>query len=224
MELTRTETIAGALREYEAFADLLDSLTEDDWLRPSRCTGWEVRDVAGHVVGAAHDVVAGVPGSRSPDEEAAALRHLSPTAMAAELRTVVEGFRPLAAGLDDDGAWGSPSGFGDLTIGEGVLTISYDTWMHADDIRAATDRPSDLGPGLRATLAYLEDQLAARSWGPAAVVFADQDESFGALAVGDVEAGVPTHRVPAYDFALAATGRIDPVPLGLDPTVNVYAD
>lgn len=63
----------------------------------------------------------------------------------------------------------------------------------------------------------------ARGWGPAAVVLADQDESFGALAIGDVDGGAPTHRVPAYDFALAASGRIDPTPLGLDPGVNVYA-
>lgn len=55
------------------------------------------------------------------------------------------------------------------------------------------------------------------------MVLADQDESFGALAIGDVDGGAPTHRVPAYDFALAASGRIDPTPLGLDPGVNVYA-
>jgi hypothetical protein len=144
--------------------------------------------------------------------------------MATELRAALDQLRALASGLDSDEAWASPSGFNDLTIGEGVLTLWYDTWMHADDIRTALGRPSDEGPGLRATLAYLQDQLAARSWGPAAVVFADQDESFGALVVGDVGPTAPTHRVPAYDFALAVTGRIDPEPLGLDASVNIYAD
>ena len=76
MELNRTETIAGVLREYDDFADLVESIGDDEWTRPSRCEGWEVRDVAGHVVAAAQDVVAGVPGSRGPDQEAADMRHL----------------------------------------------------------------------------------------------------------------------------------------------------
>lgn len=30
-------------------ADLLDDLSDDEWLRPSLCTGWTVRDVAAHL-------------------------------------------------------------------------------------------------------------------------------------------------------------------------------
>jgi hypothetical protein len=33
----------------------------------------------------------------------------------------------------------------------------------------------------------------------------------------------PTHKVPAHDFALAVTGRLDPAEVGLDPGVNIYA-
>jgi len=64
MELTRTETIDGMLDEYVAFADLIGGLDATEWAATSRCDGWEVREVAGHVVGLCEDVVAGVPGSR----------------------------------------------------------------------------------------------------------------------------------------------------------------
>ena len=59
--LTRPETIRGALAEYESFAELLDSLDDAAWHAPTRCEGFEVRDIAGHVVGLASDVAAGVP-------------------------------------------------------------------------------------------------------------------------------------------------------------------
>jgi hypothetical protein len=140
------------------------------------------------------------------------------------MREATEQLAGLAAALDNDEAWASPSGFQDLTMAEGILTLWYDTWMHADDIRSALDQPHDDGAGLRATLSYLEDELTRHAWGPAAFVFTDRDESFGALAVGDVTASSPTHRVPAYELALAATGRLDPASLGLDADINLYAE
>lgn len=39
-------------RERAALADLLESLTPQEWDAPSLCDGWRVREVAGHVVGA----------------------------------------------------------------------------------------------------------------------------------------------------------------------------
>jgi uncharacterized protein (TIGR03083 family) len=224
MQLDRSETIQGTLREYEAFADLLDTISPAAWHQATRCAGWEVRDVAGHVVATVDDVLAGVPGSRTPDEEAAALRDLSPAEMATRLRSATEQLGGLTTALDNDEAWGSPSGFNDLTMAEGILTLWYDTWMHADDIRSAVGLPHDDGAGLRATLSYLEDELTRQSWGPAAFVFTDRDESFGALAVGEAGASTPTHRVPAYELTLAATGRLDPTTLGLEPDINLYAE
>ncbi|NND73495.1 MAG: maleylpyruvate isomerase family mycothiol-dependent enzyme [Ilumatobacter sp.] len=37
--------------EYHRFVDTLESLDPDDWDRPTDCTGWAVRDVAGHLAG-----------------------------------------------------------------------------------------------------------------------------------------------------------------------------
>jgi uncharacterized protein (TIGR03083 family) len=224
MDLTRTETIAGMLDEYAAFADLVAGLTSDQWADPSRCAGWEVRDVAGHVVGLCEDVVAGVPGSRDSAQEAASLRGLEPPVVADRLRTALDGLRALGPGLDDDAVWNGPSGVPDLTMGEGVLTLWYDTFVHADDIRVATGQREVDGPGLRAAVAYLEAELGRRGWGPSRLVFEDQHEGFGAVSVGDAEPGAPVHRLDARAFVLAATGRIDAGPIGLDPAVNIYAD
>ena len=58
----RDRTIAGLVDEYRSFAELIGALNASDWTRQTRCTGWQVRDVAGHVVGQALDTVSGVIG------------------------------------------------------------------------------------------------------------------------------------------------------------------
>jgi uncharacterized protein (TIGR03083 family) len=44
------DRLALATEERRDLADLLDSLTADQWLHPSLCEGWSVRDVVAHVV------------------------------------------------------------------------------------------------------------------------------------------------------------------------------
>jgi uncharacterized protein (TIGR03083 family) len=212
--LDRTTVAAGVIAEYEAFANLLDRCTDHDWHTPSRCEGFAVRDVAGHVVGLAEDTAAGVPGSRTAEEEAASVRDSGPHGAAARLRTALETLRPLVAALDE-AAWNGPSPLPDLTLGHGVLTLWYDTYVHADDIRAALGRPSERGNGLHASVAYLAHELTARGWGPATLALDDVPEhvigSGGSQVSGD-----------PLQFVLVATGRADPAPLGLDASVNIY--
>src|SRR6185436_10539354 len=121
--------------EYESFAALVESLDTKAWARPTRCTGFEVRDVAGHVIGLAEDVAAGKPGSRNAEEEAASVRGDTPAQAAARLRAALETITAIAAGADD-AMWNAPIGVGDLTLGDGVLLLWYDAYVHADDIRA----------------------------------------------------------------------------------------
>jgi uncharacterized protein (TIGR03083 family) len=40
-------------RERSRLADLLETLSAEEWERPSLCPGWTVRDVAAHVIGSA---------------------------------------------------------------------------------------------------------------------------------------------------------------------------
>jgi uncharacterized protein (TIGR03083 family) len=198
--LPRTVTARGLKDEYEAFATLVASLTADEWASPTRCEGFEVRDVAGHVIGLAEDVAAGVPGSRTAAEEAASVRDDSPQQAAARLRAAAGPIGALLDGADDE-AWAGPSGVPDLTLGEGVLTLWYDTFVHGDDIRAAIGRPSETGDGLGASVAYLHNELAKRGFDSSGLEFGDD-----------------------LQFVLAATGRADPAIIGADPSVNIYAE
>jgi hypothetical protein len=55
-----------------------------------------VRDVAGHVVGQAVETVSDAIGTRTLDDQAAALRGESPTALAARLHTAMDSITRLA--------------------------------------------------------------------------------------------------------------------------------
>jgi len=212
--LSRTHVSTGCLSEYEAFAALSEGLNDKQWNADTRCAGWQARDVAGHVIGLAEDTAAGVPGSRNAEEEAASVRHESPAGAAARLRAATATLRALVDAIDDD-VWNGPSGVPDLTLGEGVLTLWYDTYVHADDIRPAIGRTSERGPGLDATIAYLAGQLTAKSWGPATLAL---DE----VGRHDVSGGGPEITGDALQFALVATGRADASTIGLDGDVSIY--
>jgi uncharacterized protein (TIGR03083 family) len=213
--LDRETTIAGALAEYDAFARLLESLDEQQWRARSRCAGFDVRDVAGHVVGLAEDTAAGVPGTRTAEEEAASVRDDTPAHAAARLRAATDVIGALLNGLDE-AAWDGPSGLPDLTLGRGVLTLWYDTYVHADDVRNAIGLPSERGAGLEACVAYLTGELERRGWGPATL-------SLSGTASVAVGSGGPVVTGDPLQFVLVATGRADPSALGLGATVNIYA-
>jgi uncharacterized protein (TIGR03083 family) len=213
--LARTDIAQGLIDEYQAFASLVESLDPAEWATPSRCAGFDVRDVAGHVIGLAEDVVKGVPGSRNAEEEAASVRGDTPAQAAARLRAVVEGLEPLLAALDD-AMWDGPSGVPDLTFGAGVHLLWYDAFVHADDIRAAIGRPSEIGPGLGASVDYLAGELESRGWGPATLALSGQ-------ARRDIAGGGREVNGDPLQFVLAATGRLDPSTLELGPDVNIYA-
>jgi uncharacterized protein (TIGR03083 family) len=213
-EPDRHRTITGLVDEYRSFAELICALSDSDWTRQTRCTGWQVRDVAAHVVGQAIDTVSGTIGSRTPDDQAAALRDESPTALAEQLHTALTSIARLAAVIDD-AAWSAPSTAPGLTLGQGVHALQQDAYVHGDDIRDAVGLPVDAGPGLHASLdfllgALLRDDTARAEPAVAGMlaVPADQFEQQTGLA--------------AHDFLLAATGRRDPAPLRLPENVNIF--
>jgi uncharacterized protein (TIGR03083 family) len=91
----REHTVAGLLREYRSFADLVAGLDADAWRRPTRCVGWQVRDVAGHVVGQLIDTVTGAAGTRSSDEQAAEMREHTPSALATQMQSAYDSLAHL---------------------------------------------------------------------------------------------------------------------------------
>lgn len=58
-QLDRATAARLAETEYARVADLLAGLTRDQWAAPTDCTGWDVRAMAGHMVGMVQ-MVAGV--------------------------------------------------------------------------------------------------------------------------------------------------------------------
>src|SRR5436305_7381881 len=217
MGLGRDEAIAALLAEYDAFGALVRSLDERQWEQPSRCEGWTVGDVARHAVGTATDVANGVVGTHTPDEEVAERKGRTPTEIADELDTALVTLRNLAAVINED-AWNGPSPVPDLTMRQGILTLIYDLYVHNDDIRTALGMtPAGSGLGLDASVEYLAEQLDERGWGPATLAL-DGVEKTEIGGGGDPVTG------DAKEFVLVATGREDQKKIGLDETVNIYAD
>jgi uncharacterized protein (TIGR03083 family) len=59
MTLDRAAVLAGIPGELRAFGELVGSLSANDLMTPSRCAGWIVADVAGHVIGTVADITQG---------------------------------------------------------------------------------------------------------------------------------------------------------------------
>lgn len=214
MELTPRQVVTGLLDEYESFARLIGGLSADQWDAPTRCPGWAVRDVAGHVAGNAFDSAHGTIGTRIPDEQARDLRGHLPAELSAVLRAESARMGPFLLRLDPRG-WARPTRVPGRSVGNGVLTLWYDAYMHADDIRCALGRPSERGPGLTASVLFMRAELERLGWGGARLLL----DGMGEMTVG---AGGTDVRGDPLLFVLAAAGRADPAELGLDAGVNVY--
>lgn len=221
MTLDRETVINGTEHELRAFASLIAHLTSEEWNTPTRCAGWAVADVAGHVVGTVADIAAGrfveAAAPTAPDRQVAERRGRPPAELAAELETAGQALAALSAALDD-GAWAGPAP-ADIpgTLGFAAEGIWYDAYVHAEDILDALGRPSIRGAGLRAAVSHLAGLLTERGWGPATLRL-DGLEPFNVGEDGPDISGDP------LTFVLVATGRAHPIEMGLGPaTINVYA-
>lgn len=216
----REEIVAGALGDYHGFAELLRGLDDAGLTTPTRCDGWTVAHVAGHVVGQLDDITnlrfAEASAPDSPDKQAARNLGRAPAELATELDVLATALEQALAGFDD-AAWDGPvdPSLGTQTVGEGVLALWDDTYVHADDVRSALGQTPDRGPGLRAGVVRVAQVLTERGWGPATLVL-DGMERIDIGGGGHDVTGDP------YEFLMVATGRADPAVLGLDETVNVY--
>jgi uncharacterized protein (TIGR03083 family) len=220
MSLPREEVVAGFTDELARFAELIRSIEVSEWYAASRCEGWTAADVAGHVTGQLSDIVNGrFDGLGTPEvtqREVEERRSKTPDQIAEELDEVSRLGADILSSFDDT-AWAGPAPAGvPGTLGEGVEGLWFDAWVHADDIRAAIGRPSEPGPGVRASVSHLSDLLTQKEWGPATIAVSGVEEfpvsgGGGQRVEGD-----------AITFVLVASGRKEASALGLDPSVNVY--
>lgn len=210
----RDQTMAGLLHQYASFTELIGGLDDSQWACQTRCTGWQVRDVAGHVVGQAIDTVSGTIGDRTPDEQAGALRGEPPTVLAARLRTAMDSLTRLMP-VFDDALWSAPSPVPGITIGQGMHSLLLDAYVHGDDIRAALGLALDTGPGLRASLDFVLGALLRD-------VTAAAEPAIAQLLATPADRFSEETGIAAHDFVLAATGRCEPARLPLPDTINIF--
>lgn len=221
MALPKEEITTGLVDELNAFGELAESLSDEELATPTRCEGWSVGDVAAHVIGTMADIVAGrLEGLGSPEvttRQVEERRGRTGAELAEELEQAGKVAQDLLAGFDD-AAWQLPSPGGyEGTLGDGIEALWYDTFVHGEDIRAALGRPVTRTAGLKAAVSHVAFELGKRNWGPATLSLTGMPE----FQVGD---GGRRIEGDPYEFVLAGTGRTDPAPLGLDGTVNIYAE
>jgi uncharacterized protein (TIGR03083 family) len=166
--IERVEARVIAEEEFRRFAMLCASFTEEEWAMPTDCTGWTVRDIAVHVLGAAdaqasvkeffHQFVRGLPLNRKIDShhwvdginelQIRERRALSNDEVVAQLGSV--GPKAVA------GRWGTPAPMRHLPLPIGppvgwtglwyLLDVGFtrDVWAHRVDLSIATGKPMDL--------------------------------------------------------------------------------
>ena len=166
--ITRREARVLAEEEFVRFADLVESLTPDEWARPTDCTGWDVRMIALHVLGSAdaqasvrefaHQFRRGMPLNKQIDShhwvdglnelQIRERSHLSNDELVARLRAVgpeaVKGrWRTPPPARYLPLPFGPPIGWAPLKY---LLDVGFtrDVWAHRIDIHQAIDRPMHL--------------------------------------------------------------------------------
>jgi uncharacterized protein (TIGR03083 family) len=181
-----------ATAEYEALLALLRALSQDDWLRGTDCTGWTVRDVVAHVVGALDE------GAHLPTF----VRHALTAWRRYRRMPMLDGINE--AQIDDRRRWSGPQLVTDLAqlVAGGVhgrrrvpglvrrislptggplpagARLSYlfdviytrDAWMHRVDITRAVARPYESSAGGGAVVEQVVRDLAQQWDGPPLVL------------------------------------------------------
>ncbi len=158
VEIQTNESALQALSdEWSAIAALGSELGWAEWDLPSECPGWTVRDLVSHMIGTERSLLG--------DEEPQALadlpgyvhnavgvvneawvesrRHVPGPAVLAEFRDVTDRRMTQLRGFDAERFdVVGPSPLGEVPYREFMLVRVMDCWVHEQDIRVATGRPS----------------------------------------------------------------------------------
>jgi uncharacterized protein (TIGR03084 family) len=160
------EILAALTEQHSELAGLLDPLTNDGWLLPSRCPGWSVRDVVlhltqtdelalaslhGNFAGALDRLAGGVDGVGSVDAGAdamvAAQRGLSSSEVRERWR--LASFELLRTFAETDPSARVPWVVGDLAARTLATTRLAECWIHTGDVLSALGRPIEPSDRMR---------------------------------------------------------------------------
>ncbi len=226
--IRRPEARLLAEEEFTRFAALVASLSDDDWSRPTDCTGWDVRKMALHVLGSAdaqasvrefvHQLRRGMPLNKAIDShhwvdglnelQIRERSHLSNEELVGQLAAV--GPRAVR------GRWRTPAPMRYLPVPFGppvgweplkyLLDVGFtrDVWAHRIDISAVTDHT------MGATAEH-DGRLVADIVGEWAALHGEPFELvLDGPAGGKFSQGTEGERVEldAFDFIRTLSGRL----------------
>lgn len=225
--LEHEEAMVLAQVEYDRLLGAAAQLGPDDWARPTRCTGWDVKDLLGHVLGMMECDVD--PGEQARQVAAAIARlqerggyridaltgiqvdehaHLTPPELLEALRATAP--RSLA-GRTAMTAEERPAPYRPGPPFDGEWTRGYlndvirtrDVWMHRVDIADATGRDVSLTPEHDGRLvADVVGEWARRHGRPFTLVLAGP--AGGAFVSGE---GGERYELDAVEFCRLLSGR-----------------
>jgi len=217
-----------AATEYARFLDVLRSLSPQEWSLPTCNTGWDVRDLAGHVTGMTHmsaslreqasqnraankrnsgvyiDALTAEQVKRTAHFDANELMERFATVgrKAARGRKRVPAFvrrRPMPERFVINGTEPEAWSFGYLVD----VVLTRDTWMHRSDIADVTGRPMILTPDHDGVLvADVAAEWAQRHGQPCTLTLTGP--AGGTWTWG---AGGPSYELDAVEFARILSGR-----------------
>ena len=175
MPTSASPTIDHLDQTWRSLVELCETLTEEEWKRPTGCPGWTVQDNVAHLIdyearalgrpAPAGDPITG-PHTRndlgvSNEVGVAHRRPWSGTEVLAELREVTAARSAQLHGLapdDLDRQVTTPAG--PRTLADSLVLRLMDTWTHEQDVRRALGRPGhDRGPAVEASVAYFTQFL-----------------------------------------------------------------
>ena len=158
---TYPELVAAWASAIEPFADLAESLTEEQWLAPSILPGWTNADIVAHVVGIERDLLGQAEPyrelaweqlphaddlfSRYTELAVASRRGVPQHEVCAELRAAIAARRAFLDKQSPDlGEIVSGPGGWELPRGVVMRMRCFDIWVHEQDIRASIGEPGGL--------------------------------------------------------------------------------
>lgn len=233
-----------AERDLAAIIDLLDGLADAGWGLPVRCGGWQVTDLAAHLVGACRGQAEGLRRAAAGDTEPARVAlpaDRDPGSLTAALKDGRDGLLSALAELPPralEGGVPIPAGLLPAAVALQIVPLEYG--FHRNDLEWALGNPADLGQDISATLlgmvpgmlpmlaagspvhspgAVPAGPVSFRLATPAARFLASHDGSAWSVAADDGHAAV-TCEISGGDspVALFVMGRIDAGHPGLTVT------
>ncbi|WP_067488641.1 TIGR03086 family metal-binding protein [Actinomadura hibisca] len=140
------QELSGYRRALDLFERRVADVPPDGWDAPSPCAGWTALEVAGHVIGGQHLVLALATGEPEPDVTADPARFC-----AGDPLTAWRAARKECAAALTPAALRRPIPFGalgDLPLGDYLGGYILEPLVHTWDLARATGQPARLDPDL----------------------------------------------------------------------------